>query len=399
MPTIDLILPRPHEAQRRIISEAKRFNPIACGRRFGKTTLGIDRTATPETLNHPVGWFNPTYKMMLEVWREVTRIFKPITLRKNTQERRIEFVTGGLLEFWSLDNPDAARGRKYRRAIIDEAAMVANLMDAWQYVIRPTLVDLEGDAYFLSTPKGMNGFWQMYQWGLDPHMSDWACWQMPTSANPFIVDSEIEEMRRTMPERIFRQEILAEFIEDAGGVFRGVREAATAERQTEPIEGHDYVFGVDWGQQNDFTVITVIDITLKSLVYLDRFNQIDYTIQSQRLMALAEKFRPVQIIAEVNAMGQPIVEQLWRQNLPVEPFTTTNASKTAAVDGLALAFERNDITILDDPVLIAELQAYEMKRLESGLRKFSAPEGLHDDCVMSLVIGWQGVGAGSLLMW
>ena len=40
---IELRLPQPHEAQRRVIGEAKRFNIVCCGRRFGKTVLGIDR--------------------------------------------------------------------------------------------------------------------------------------------------------------------------------------------------------------------------------------------------------------------------------------------------------------------------------------------------------------------
>src|SRR5690606_1099283 len=135
------------------------------GRRAGKTWLGLDSCATKETLPYAVAWLSPTYKMLLEVWREAVRTFAPITARRTVQERTLEFVTGGLLEFWSLENPDVARGRKYARIIVDEAAMVPNLMDIWQYALRPTLADYAGDAWFLSTPKGRNGFWQMYQWG------------------------------------------------------------------------------------------------------------------------------------------------------------------------------------------------------------------------------------------
>lgn len=89
--------------------------------------------------------------MLLEVWREAVRTFAPILSRRNIQERRLEFITGGLLEFWSLDNPDVARGRKYRRIIVDEAAMVPSLMDVWQYALRPTLADYQGDAWFVYT--------------------------------------------------------------------------------------------------------------------------------------------------------------------------------------------------------------------------------------------------------
>ena len=394
MPTLTLTLPKPHEAQRRIIREAARFNVVNCGRRFGKTILGIDRAVTPAVIPHPVGWFSPTYKDMLEVWREMNAALQPAIKRRNVQERRLENIAGGVVEFWSLDNPDAGRGRKYSRIIVDEAAKVPNLLDIWHLTLRPTLADLRGDAWFLSTPRGRNGFWKMYQWGQDGENSEWKSWQMPTMSNPYINDGEIEAMRREMPEQRFRQEILAEFLEDAGGVFRRVVEAATAQPQDGPVDGHSYVMGVDWAQQHDFTVITVMDVTTKELVHIDRFNQIDYAVQRGRLQALAERFQPTTIIAETNSIGLPNIESLLAAGLPVQGFTTTNATKAAAVDALALAFERGDIRILNDGVLIGELQAYEMSRTKTGLRSFNAPDGMHDDTVISLALAWQGVASG-----
>jgi hypothetical protein len=329
--------------------------------------------------------------MLLEVWREASIIFHPIEKRKNAQERRIEFITGGLLEFWSLDDINAGRGRKYRRIIVDEAAMVKKLMDHWQIVLRSTLADLRGDAWFLSTPKGRNGFWQMYQWGQDPHKPEWASWQMPTEANPHIDPAEIEAMRLSMPELIYNQEVLAQFLEDAGGVFRHVTDAATAVERDKGLDGRPYIFGVDWGKHNDFTAVTVLDAGSRSMVHLDRFNQIDYHVQTGRLIALAERFKPAAIVAERNSMGDPIIEQLQREGLPVLPFTTTNATKTRAIDELAMAFERREIQIVNDRVLIGELQAYEMERLPSGMLRYSAPPGMHDDTVISLALAWQGV--------
>ena len=391
MPTLTITLPRPHTAQEEVIREASRFNVVDCGRRFGKTTLGLNRCADPEVLSYPVGWFSPTYKMLLEVWREAAIIFQPIEKRKNAQERRIEFVTGGLLEFWSLDDINAGRGRKYKRVVIDEAAMVKLLMDHWQVVLRSTLADYRGDAWFLSTPKGRNGFWQMWQWGQDVHKPEWTSWQMPTHANPHIDPAEIEAMRLSMPELIYNQEVQAQFLEDAGGVFRHVTDAATAVELERGEEGAVYIFGVDWGKHSDFTAITVLDIVKRSMVRLDRFNQIDYHVQTGRLMALAEKFRPLAIVAERNSMGDPLIEQLQRQGLPVQPFITTNATKANAIDALTMAFERGNISILNDRVLIGELQAYEMERLPSGMLRYSAPPGMHDDTVMSLALAWYGV--------
>lgn len=389
--TLTLTLPKPHAGQAQVIREARRFNVLDCGRRFGKTTLGIDRCVTPDVLPYPVGWFSPSYKMMLEVWREVTRILAPIIVRANSADHRIENVAGGVLEFWSLDNPDNSRGRRYKRAIIDEAAITPKLMEAWQYTIRSTLIDWAGDAFFLSTPKGRNGFWQMWQWGQDPEMPDWASWHMPSNANPRIPPGELEAMRATMPERVYQQEIEALFLEDAGGVFRGVVDAATMVEQEQALPGRQYVIACDWGRSNDYTVFSVMDAREQALVHMDRFSQIDYVLQMQRLTALAQKFNPISIVAEANAMGQPIIDQLTRQGLPMRSFVTTNASKVAIIDGLALAFEQKQIRIPNDPTLIGELQSYEMDKTASGMVRYGAPEGMHDDCVMSLAIGWWAI--------
>jgi hypothetical protein len=382
---------RLHPGQRQVISERRRFNVVDCGRRFGKTMLGIECGKQTLRQGLPAAWFAPTYKIMLDVWSEFRLSMRNGLLRANKTEMRMEFANGATLEMWTLDNPDAGRGRKYARIIVDEAALVRNLMDAWTASIRPTLTDYRGEAWFLSTPKGRNGFWQLYQMGVDPTQSDWAAWQMPTASNPYIDLAEIEAARQMLPERIFQQEYLAEFLEDGGGVFRRIMEAATAEEQYAHVGGHQYVLGVDWGKVNDFTVITVIDTTLRSLVQIDRFNQIDYAVQLGRLAALCKRFSPVGVVVEYNSMGIPLVETLVRMGLPIIAFQTTNASKAAIIDALSLAFERSELSILNDPVLIGELMAYDMERLPSGLLRYGAPEGFHDDCVMSLAFAWSEV--------
>ena len=387
---IVLTLPTLHPGQQEVADTGARFNVLACGRRFGKTTFGIDRCVTPAVLPYPVGWFSPTYKMLLEVWREAVRVLKPIASRVSASDHRIENIAGGVLEFWSLDNPDAARGRKYRRNVVDEAAMVPVLMDVWQYVLRPTLVDYSGDAFFLSTPKGRDGFWQMYQWGQDPTQIEWASWQMPSNANPRIKQSELDAMRDTMPERAYQQEILALFLADGSSVFRGIEAAATAQRQDGPRGGATYCAGVDWALSNDFSVLTIVDATNRQVVYVDRFNGVDYSLQRERIAAACNRFHVVSVLAEENAMGKPNNDELRRMGLPVRDWTTTNASKAELVERLAADFEQGNIRILPDPVLIAELQAFGAERLPGGATRYSAPAGMHDDCVISLGLAWWG---------
>ena len=287
-------LPRPHQGQQRVAAERRRFNVICAGRRWGKTTLGLDRLTRSALTGqgHAVAWCSPSYRMLTEVWRDARRILAPVIVRTDSQQHRLELLGGGVIEMWSLDQPDVARGRKYRTIVIDEAAMVRHLEEAWNAVLRPTLVDFRGGAWFLSTPKGLNFFKRLYDRGADPGYPDWAAWQMPTVSNPYIPPDEVDDSRRTLPERTFAQEFEAVFLENEGAVFRKVRDAATATPQHSRLEGHRYAIGVDWGRAHDFTCMAVIDTTTKELVCLDRSNQVEYALQAGRLRALCAAVPP-----------------------------------------------------------------------------------------------------------
>src|SRR5688500_3801285 len=132
MSTLTLTLPRLHEAQQQIKREAVRFNVLDCGRRFGKDVLLIDRLVEPALHGHPVGWFSPTYPMLTEVWRTLRHTLYPVIQRTDSQQHRLELVTGGVVDMWSLDAFNSARGRKYKRVILNEAAMVGPLQEAWE---------------------------------------------------------------------------------------------------------------------------------------------------------------------------------------------------------------------------------------------------------------------------
>src|ERR1044072_6814140 len=134
--------------------EIRRFNVLACGRRWGKTTFGMGRLVPPALEGYPVAWFSPTYNMLTEVWRTTVQTLTPVIRRMSVQEHRLELITGGIVDMWSLDTPDVARGRKYRRIAVYEAAMIRDLLLAWQQVIRPTLADYEGDADFHTQSTG-----------------------------------------------------------------------------------------------------------------------------------------------------------------------------------------------------------------------------------------------------
>jgi hypothetical protein len=386
MQTITIKLPKLHSGQLAIKAERKRRNVICCGRRFGKNILLQDLAI--ETALHdkaPLGWGAPVYKQTLDDYRTLCDTLAPVVGRQNSTEMRIELVSGGVIEFWSLDRPDSIRGKKYKRFIVNEAGLVADLANIRNYIIIPTLIDMEGDEYHAGTPKGLNGFH-----GLFSHTGpDWARWQMSSYANPHIKPTELDALKASMTERAFQQEIMAQFLEDGGGVFRGVQAAATSERVERGEPGRSYAIGVDWGRSEDSTVFTVMDTQSKRMVYFDRMSDTDYASQRGRLAALSERFNYAPILAEANSIGQPNIEALQMMGAPIMGFITTNASKASAIQSLELAFERGEIQIINDPVLVNELMAYQSERLPSGLVRYSAPQGLHDDCVISLALAWQ----------
>ncbi len=402
-------LPVPHAGQRHVLRHARRFNWLSAGRRWRKTTLAMSIVVEAAIRGGTYIWGAPTYDQVRIGMAEVNRALGGVGVSNQSRMTADILQTGGQIVFRSLDNPNNVRGYTADGVVMDEAAFIKG--EAWLEVLRPMLIDTGGWAWGIGTPKGRNWFYDEFRKAQDH--DDYMAWQIPTRGvkvvdgelvpnphpleNPNVPFSEIIQMWRSMPQRVFEQEILGIFHDDAGGVFRRVMESATAAPQAAPIPHHEYVFGVDWGQSGDFTAVAVIDVTAASCVYLDRFNQIGYAVQMGRLRALYERFRPRVIVAEANSMGRPLVEQMQRDGLPVMPFTTTSASKPLIIDDLTLAFERAALRIIPDPVLINELQSYESQRTATGMR-YNAPSGMHDDTVIALALAYyatarQGAGA------
>ena len=292
-----------------------------------------------------------------------------------------------------MNNLNGIGGRKYNGFVINEAGFVPDLLNIWGYIIRHTLVDWEGDAFFGGTPSGRNGFWTMFEWGQDPLNNEWKSWKMSSYENPCIPRSEIDEMVRSLPELVVKQEIYAEFLEGQGIVFRNIKACMNAKPTTpEAHKGHNIVAGLDWGKQNDFSATSIGCADCKYELAIDRFNQIDYVFQVERLAGLVDKWGHVTVHAETNSMGEAVIEQVERRGIRVIPFTTTARTKGPLIEDLALAIERKEIAFQNIPVMIGELQAYTMTLSKyTGRPQYSAPDGMNDDTVMSLALMWHGM--------
>jgi hypothetical protein len=214
--TVDLY--QLHPNQEKVRAEARRFNALNCGRRWGKTVLGVDLVAETAIDGEPAAWFAPSYKLLSEPWRELKLLLDPIIASKNETTKQLRLLTGGVVDCWSLDDPDAGRGRKYKRVVVDEAAMARALREAWPKSIRPTLTDLHGDAWFLSTPAGTDSYFRELH-ALADTDPDWMAWTMPTVANPLIDPAEVEAARRNLSEAQFAQEYGAAFVDTSGAAW------------------------------------------------------------------------------------------------------------------------------------------------------------------------------------
>jgi hypothetical protein len=397
--TISLTAPSLHPSQREVFYNESRFRVLVAGRRFGKSKLAALETVKVLTQGGIAWWVSPTFDLSKRVgWKSILQLLKPLIragyAEINKTDLTVKLPNGGELQAKSADHPDKLVGEGLDLVVMDECGIIHP--DAWYESLRPTLTDTGGRALLIGTPKGRNWFWSEYRKGLDPLNTDYACWSFPTSANPFIpdVETELENARRELPESTFRQEYLAEFLEDSGSVFRNV----TSCLRTQNWTGEPVVMGVDWGRHNDFTVIVVMGRNSKQVYEIDRFNQIGWELQRGRLAVLADRWKPQMILAESNSIGEPNIEALQRQGLPVQPFTTTNASKAGIIEGLALAIEKQELGFDDKQehisVMIGELQAYEMERLPSGVFRYGAPDGSHDDTVIALALALRAAATG-----
>lgn len=389
-----LLLPSLRADQSRIVGFARgneaNTAAVAMGRRWGKSTMAGAFCLAAAYRGWRVAWIVPTYKNGRPLWRFAERHLLPLAAARraslNRSERVAELAGGGFLGIYSADSPDSVLGEAFHLVVIDEAARVPE--EVWTDAIQPTLADYGGKAMLISTPKGRNWFWREWQRGMagDPHIRSF---QSPSSDNPNPrIQAASAVARGRVSERTYRQEWLAEFIEDGGEVFRGVRSLV---RPDAPHAG-PYVAGIDWGREHDYTVVTVIEAATRRVVHCERWTGVPYAQQLARLLPLFERLRPEIIVAEQNSMGGPIVERLFYEHeLPIRPWNTTHQSKAKLIDALALAVERQAIGLPDLPWLLAELEAYAVQKTSiTGLPTYGAPAGMHDDGVISLALAWQG---------
>ena len=254
-----------HPSQAIIATDRHRFRVLCNGRRWGKTTLAVEEIKG-QVLYKPkqVVYIAPTYQQARDIaWEMLKKELHPII--KQVNESRLELRTrtkdGGESQIYlrGWESIETLRGQRVDFFVIDEVAMMRNFQTHWQEIIRPTLTDTRGEGMFISTPKGFNHFYDLYN--LAGNDSDYRSFHFTTYDNPFIPKDEIEKAKKEITEDRFAQEYLADFRKTEGLVYKEFDRGRHL-FEDPGFDGEDFVVvktfgGVDFGFTNPAAAYTI----------------------------------------------------------------------------------------------------------------------------------------------
>jgi hypothetical protein len=388
----------PHSGgQQTVLTNHTRFRTLAAGRRWGKTKLAahevISRARRP---NQMIWWVANTYKNVGRGYREVVNQLPPSWLAKpapsyTSTNKILQLKNGTMIEFYSGGSPDALAGEGVDFVVVDEGALIADMV--WQQLIRPTLMDTNGDALIISTPRGHNWFWELWRLGQEER-EGYASWQFPQTMNPYVDAAETESARLELPEIIFRQEIMAEFLAAGASIFGlGIEHpGAIVDEIVDPI-GNIFV-GVDLAKKEDFTVISGAREVDRMPVYFEKFNQMDWPTIQNRVKVAVEGLEEepdvegVTVLVDSTGVGEVVYDNLTAAGMDIKPITFTNQNKEQMARLLAADLEKGEAHILGD--MKPEFESYEFSLTPSGKYQFEAATG-HDDMVSAKMLEHWGL--------
>jgi phage FluMu gp28-like protein len=311
--------------------------------------------------------------------------------KANESVQSITLANGAVMWFKSGEKPDTLYGEDVFAAVIDEATRLRE--DAW-IAVRSTLTATKGPIRIVSNVKGRRNWAYHMARRAEQGFPDMGFYRITAyeaadgyaeleMANPPITLDDIESAKRDLPAHAFQELYLAEPSDDAANPFgmTAIRECVGLVSEDRPV-----AWGWDLGKSQDFTVGIALD-SQGRVCRLHRW-------QSSWRATMAEI---VQLTGEVPALvdstgvGDPIFEELVQHSDAYEDYKFTQQSKQQLMEGLAVAFQRKDIRIPDDRVLLSELEAFEYRHTRLSVL-YTAPEGLHDDCVCALALAVRKLG-------
>ena len=335
-------------------------------------------------------WVSPVYSQAKKVFTELVNSIAGtgLTSSVNKSELEIRFINGSTLYFRSGEREDTLRGYTLSYLVIDEAAYIKD--NVWNEVLRPTVLVHGKKVLFISTPKGKNWFYNIAMRGGSPEYPKYKTFYATSFDSPYITKEELEEAKLSLPEKIYKQEILAEFIDDGGEVFGNLKLTSIMSAYAQQETTEKYYAGLDFGRQNDYTVLIILN-SKGEMVDFYRERQKSWDIIISEVLVKLRKWKPVGY-AEVNSIGDVLYENLRKQYPSIQPFVTNNDSKQNIIEDLIMGMNENKIKLPSQTLnadLYKELSVFTYEYSPKTRRvKYGAPSGFHDDCVISLALAY-----------
>lgn len=299
--------------------------------------------------------------------------------------------TRGRIDFYSGDNPESLYGDAYHRVVIDEASRQT---EASLTAALTTISSTNGKVRLAFNVERGAKNWAVRHLLRVRHLtpeqrraSGEDCMSFPTLGEGLVDAKLIEENRTKMPEALWKALYLAEIPSEDSALFRNLDELFSGRELMAPERGHTYAMGLDLARKRDWTVATVIDGRSGEIATADRFNQIEWSLQIERVWALYSRFECRKVIVDATGLGDPVAEELRRKGMRVEPFVFTGRSKKELLEGLIVACEQRQIRLPESlTVFREELSSMEYVLSDSdGEVSYGVAVG-SDDCVMSLAL-------------
>lgn len=387
---ISVQLYQPHPNQKKIHDAIntgiQKYYVLNIGRQFGKSLLATNQ-ALYWALNSKcdIAWVSPVFNQANKVYEQVVKAFfeNPFMInKKDAQKLKMEFCNGSTLQFFSAERYDNIRGFTFDYLVIDEFAFIAG--EAWTEVLRATVLVKGKKVLIISTPNGKNHFYSLFM--LDGVNDQYKSFKMSSYDNPLIDPKEIDDAKLTLPDHIFRQEYLAEFVDGGSSVFGDINYGVA--EQT----GRHYG-GLDVARADDYTVLTIYNESGK-MIFIDRWRHDSWSNIIKKVAEHIDHYN-ASVYVEINSIGDPIFEMLkglLANKNNIQPFLTTSKSKQDIIEQLAVANQNKEVSFIDVDWLKKEFDVftYEYNPKTRNI-KYSAPSGFHDDGIMSSAIGYHAV--------
>ena len=383
--TFNIRLNKPQQDMLALI-EKNKFVFAAMSRQIGKSVLcKVLCTKWLLEPNNEIGYITPSLKLAKKFFNDLTSVIpESLLVKSNASDLVIQSITGSTLYFYSAEQGNRIRGNTFDYLILDEAAFYKEDTGAnhiWYSILQPTIKVKGKKIVMVSTPNGQSGFWyDLIQKALKGQKG-YAYIKRTIYDDSMCTD--IEEIRNSTPDLMFRQEFLCEFIAGANSFFTGYHNCyddTMTFNWNQPLWA-----GIDWSSTGkDETIVTFIN----GLNQIIQYNiEGDLDSKYSQIASILNKYSLKGVYAEDNSIGSVMINELkkqMRQKNVLKPFTTTNDSKTEIVTELALSLEKEELTY-NDLQLDRQLGAFGYSVSKTKKLTFEG-KGEHDDRCMSLAL-------------